>query len=89
MRRSAAARGLFVCHNKATHLQGETFISKVIVNISLTLDGVMQAPGRPDEDTRGGFEYGGWALPYFDPVMASAASEGRTGMPALQTHSTS
>ena len=30
----------------------------------MTLDGVMQAPGRPDEDRRGGFEHGGWATPY-------------------------
>jgi dihydrofolate reductase len=37
---------------------------------SLTLDGVMQAPGRPDEDTRDGFAHGGWAQPYNDPVMA-------------------
>ena len=36
---------------------------KVSVFNSLTLDGVMQAPGRPDEDTRGGFEHGGWASP--------------------------
>jgi dihydrofolate reductase len=36
---------------------------------SLTLDGVMQAPGRPDEDTRDGFERGGWAQPYSDHVM--------------------
>jgi len=39
-------------------------MSKVIVFTNLTLDGVMQAPGRPDEDRRGGFEYGGWAAPY-------------------------
>jgi dihydrofolate reductase len=58
-------------------------MSKVIVSVSLTLDGVMQAPGRPDEDTRGGFKYGGWALPYFDPIMASAAGEGMARMPAL------
>ena len=49
---------------------------KVIVNNSLTLDGVMQAPGRPDEDLRGGFEYGGWAQPYFDEVMGNMAAEG-------------
>jgi dihydrofolate reductase len=39
-------------------------MSKVIVFTNLTLDGVMQAPARPDEDRRGGFEYGGWAAPY-------------------------
>jgi dihydrofolate reductase len=49
---------------------------RVVVNNSLTLDGVMQAPGRPDEDLRGGFEHGGWAQPYFDSVMSSVAAEG-------------
>jgi dihydrofolate reductase len=49
---------------------------KVVAFTSLTLDGVMQAPGRPDEDRRGGFEHGGWAQPYNDPVMASVAAEG-------------
>ena len=39
-------------------------MSKVIVFTNLTLDGVMQAPARPDEDHRGGFEHGGWATPY-------------------------
>jgi dihydrofolate reductase len=39
-------------------------MSKVVVFTNLTLDGVMQAPARPDEDRRGGFEYGGWAAPY-------------------------
>lgn len=44
-------------------------MGKVVVVENVTLDGVMQAPGRPDEDPRGGFEHGGWALPYNDPVM--------------------
>jgi dihydrofolate reductase len=49
---------------------------KIVVFNSLTLDGVMQAPGRPDEDRRGGFEHGGWATSYADPVMARVAGEG-------------
>jgi dihydrofolate reductase len=52
---------------------------KVVVFASLTLDGVMQAPGRPDEDTRGGFEHGGWALPYNDEVMAKVLAENMAG----------
>jgi dihydrofolate reductase len=51
-------------------------MSKVIVNLSLSLDGVMQAPGRPDEDTRGGFQHGGWANPYFDPMMFNPPAAG-------------
>lgn len=45
-------------------------MSRLVVVCSLTLDGVMQAPARPDEDLRGGFEHGGWAVPYGDAVMA-------------------
>jgi dihydrofolate reductase len=41
----------------------------------LTLDGVMQGPGRPDEDTRDGFERGGWAVPYSDEVMVAKMGE--------------
>ena len=51
-------------------------MSKIIAVISLTLDGVMQAPGRPDEDRRGGFEHGGWAGAYRDPVMMQAMGKG-------------
>jgi len=49
---------------------------KIVLNISLTLDGVMQAPGRPDEDRRGGFQHGGWARAYKDPVMMEAMGKG-------------
>ena len=58
-------------------------MGKLTVFTSLTLDGVMQAPGRPDEDTRGGFQHGGWALPYNDPVMGKVAAEGMAGGGAI------
>jgi dihydrofolate reductase len=51
-------------------------MSRLNVFVHLTLDGVMQAPGHPDEDRRGGFEHGGWEQPYADPVMAEVAGEG-------------
>jgi dihydrofolate reductase len=41
---------------------------KIIVLSMISLDGVMQAPGGPEEDTSGGFEYGGWVAPYGDEV---------------------
>src|SRR5471030_3749 len=51
-------------------------VRKVIVTNNITLDGVMQAPGRPDEDLRAGFTHGGWALPYNDAVKARTMAEG-------------
>ena len=53
-------------------------MSKVVVFMNLTLDGVMQAPGRPDEDRRGGFEHGGWAMPYAT-MEAAEESKAYTG----------
>lgn len=51
-------------------------MSRIVVFNSLTLDGVMQAPGRPDEDRRGGFAHGGWATPYVDEVMGEVMAAG-------------
>ena len=51
-------------------------MSKLVVINHVTLDGVMQAPGRADEDTRGGFEHGGWAQPNNDEVMGRKMGEG-------------
>ena len=56
---------------------------RIVVTSSLTLDGVMQAPGRPDEDVRGGFDRGGWALPYNDPVMGRMMGRGMAQAGAL------
>src|SRR5690242_15507596 len=58
-------------------------MSRIIVINHLTLDGVMQAPGRPDEDRRGGFEYGGWAQADNDAIMGQALGEGMTQGGAL------
>lgn len=57
-------------------------MGKIIVFTNLTLDGVMQAPGRPDEDRRGGFTHGGWAAPY-GAMQSSAIGESLPGMDAL------
>jgi dihydrofolate reductase len=51
-------------------------MGKLVVINHVTLDGVMQAPGRPDEDTRGGFERGGWAVPNNDEVMGEVMGKG-------------
>jgi dihydrofolate reductase len=51
-------------------------VRKIRVIEFLSLDGVMQAPGDPQEDTEGGFKHGGWALPYQDHVFGAAAAEG-------------
>jgi dihydrofolate reductase len=40
---------------------------RIVVSDFMSLDGVVQAPGGPEEDTDGGFAHGGWSMPYFDP----------------------
>jgi dihydrofolate reductase len=49
---------------------------KIVVSQFLTLDGVMQAPGDPDEDRRGEFDQGGWQLAYVDEVFGDFVMEG-------------
>jgi dihydrofolate reductase len=49
---------------------------KLIVSEFITLDGVIQSPGYPDEDPSGGFEAGGWQQPYFDDILGRAVVDG-------------
>jgi dihydrofolate reductase len=48
---------------------------KIIVLSMITLDGVMQAPGAPEEDPTGGFRYGGWTVPYVDDFVGRTMGE--------------
>jgi len=48
---------------------------KLIVLSFITLDGVMQAPGGPQEDDSGGFKYGGWSVGYFDDFLGNVMTE--------------
>lgn len=54
---------------------------KIISTTFVTLDGVMQAPGGPAEDTSGGFAYGGWTANYWDDVMGRGVMAGFMGLP--------
>jgi dihydrofolate reductase len=57
---------------------------RVVVYEFMSLDGVVQAPGGPEEDTDGGFAHGGWSHPYFDPeAMGPLITEGMTTADAL------
>jgi dihydrofolate reductase len=48
---------------------------QLVAQTMVTLDGVMQAPGGPEEDPTGGFAHGGWAVPHFDPVLGQIIDE--------------
>ncbi|MGW2369381.1 dihydrofolate reductase family protein [Streptomyces sp. NPDC001667] len=57
---------------------------RVIVSEFMSLDGVVQAPGGPEEDTEGGFAHGGWSHPFFDPeVVGGAFADALTKAEAL------
>jgi dihydrofolate reductase len=58
-------------------------MSKIVAFLNITLDGVMQAPGRPDEDTRGGFQHGGWGAPYSEPSLGKSVDESMATSGAL------
>jgi len=56
---------------------------KLVVATFVTLDGVMQAPGRPDEDPEGGFAHGGWQVPYVDEHLMRTIGAGLPQIGAL------
>src|SRR5690349_11350046 len=50
-------------------------MARIVTFTSITLDGVVQAPAGADEDTRGGFRYGGWTVPYSDEDLGAISGE--------------
>ncbi|MEV8100377.1 dihydrofolate reductase family protein [Kitasatospora sp. NPDC085879] len=52
---------------------------RIVVSEFMSLDGVVQAPGGPKEDTDGGFAHGGWSHPFFDPEVVGGAFDGALG----------
>src|SRR6185312_15041098 len=56
---------------------------RIVVITHVTLDGVMQGPGRPDEDTRNGFHHGGWATANNDGVMGATLGKWMSGRHSL------
>lgn len=58
-------------------------MGRISATESISLDGVMQGLGRPDEDTRGGFSHGGWGNGYQDEVSMAFMAEGMTGEGAM------
>lgn len=68
---------------RPAHRWREKTVARIVVTESVTLDGVMQGLGRPDEDTRGGFEHGGWGLPYMDATAMEIMGAGMANTEAM------
>lgn len=73
--RSGATRKLEAPSGSDAPERWEAAVARVVVVCNLTLDGVMQAPARPDEDTRDGFAHGGWAVDHQDPAIGRRMGE--------------
>jgi dihydrofolate reductase len=56
---------------------------KLVVGTFLTLDGIMQGPGGPEEDRSGGFDHGGWLVPHFDDMMGQVMDDWIQGADGL------
>jgi dihydrofolate reductase len=61
----------------------EDAMGELMVNMFVSLDGVIQGPGLPDEDREGGFEHGGWQAPYFDEESGKVITEHTARLEAL------
>jgi dihydrofolate reductase len=61
----------------------EDAMGELMVNMFVSLDGVLQGPGMPDEDREGGFEHGGWQAPYFDEESGKLITEHTARLEAL------
>ena len=60
-----------MANQEKSHVAGR----KIVVTTFVTLDGVMQAPGGPEEDPSGGFKFGGWSFNYWDDIMGQIMSD--------------
>jgi dihydrofolate reductase len=67
-----SSRGILVSEGNDTEV---IHVRKLIVNTFMSLDGVMQSPGGPDEDPTDGFTFGGWGVNYFDEAMMEHVAE--------------
>jgi dihydrofolate reductase len=67
--------GASVRSDPTTTREKGTATVKLTINTNISVDGVMQGLGGPEEDRRGGFERGGWAMPYFDEETAALVGE--------------